>query len=112
MIDALPQSLGDDPATSGPARAAPVGRVITTVPQVRLGRDYDVRVAGNDYSVDPVAVGHLVDVRAHLTQMTVTRESRRLATHGRIWASPGTVTDPTAVQAAARLTSRCHQPFV
>jgi hypothetical protein len=32
---------------------------------VRLRRDYYVRVADNDYSVDPTAIGQLVEVSTH-----------------------------------------------
>ena len=34
--------------------------------QVRLGRDYYVRVDTNDYSVDPAVIGRMVDVAADL----------------------------------------------
>ena len=70
---------------------------------MRLGRDYYVRVAGNDYSVDPTAIGQLVDVRTTLTQVTVTRSGRLLAAHDRCWAARQTLTDPAHVQAAAAL---------
>ncbi|WP_370448986.1 tyrosine-type recombinase/integrase [Cryobacterium sp. Hb1] len=32
-----------------------------------LPRDYYVRVAGNDYSVDPTGIGRMVDVSAEVT---------------------------------------------
>ena len=58
----------------------PVAPNIETSTQVRLGRDYYVAgVAGNDYSVDPCAIGNQVDVHAGLTTVTVTRGARRLA---------------------------------
>ena len=34
--------------------------------QIRLGRDYYVRLDTNDYSVDPTAIGRMVDVTADL----------------------------------------------
>ncbi|ETZ96747.1 transposase domain protein [Mycobacterium kansasii 824] len=38
-------------------RLPPVARAVTeTVTSIRLGRDYYLRVAGNDYSVDPGAI--------------------------------------------------------
>ena len=37
--------------------------------RVRLGRDYYVRIDGSDYSVDPAAIGRLVDVHADLEQV-------------------------------------------
>jgi transposase len=81
----------------------PVAPVIDTTASVRLGRDYYVRVAGNDYSVDPAAIGQLVDVRTSLAQVTVSRAGRTLAVHDRCWASRQTLTDPTHVEAAAVL---------
>jgi hypothetical protein len=81
----------------------PVAPVTETVTSVRLGRDYYVRVAGNDYSVDPSAIGQLVDVHATLTRVTVTRSGRVLAAHDRCWAGRQTVTDPAHVQIAAVL---------
>ena len=70
---------------------------------VRLGRDYYVRVAGNDYSVDPRAIGQLVEVSTTLTQVTVSRSGRLLAAHDRCWARRQTLTDQAHVQAAAAL---------
>ena len=43
--------------------AAPTGRVHH---EVRLPRDYYLRVLGNDYSVDPSAIGRMIDVHADL----------------------------------------------
>ena len=34
--------------------------------RVRLGRDYYVRLDSSDYSVDPAAIGRMVDVSADL----------------------------------------------
>ena len=39
--------------------------------RIRLGRDYYVRVDSNDYSVDPTAIGRLVDVTADLERVRV-----------------------------------------
>ncbi len=39
--------------------------------RVRLGRDYYVRLDGNDYSVDPRVIGRLLDVTATLTRVIV-----------------------------------------
>jgi transposase len=92
----------------GPDRAQmlalpPVAPVTETVTSVRLGRDYYVRVAGNDYSVDPSAIGQLVDVHSTLTAVTVSRAGRVLASHDRCWAARQTLTDPNHVQTAAAL---------
>ena len=71
--------------------------------RIRLPRDYYVRVFGNDYSVDPIAIGRLVDVVADLDLVTVTLESRVIAVHARAWGTALTVTDPGHVDTAARL---------
>ena len=81
----------------------PVAPVVETVTAVRLGRDYYVRVAGNDYSVDPTAIGQLVEVRTTLAEVTVARSGRVLARHQRCWAARQTLTDPDHVQTAAQL---------
>jgi hypothetical protein len=61
----------------------PVAPTAETVASVRLGRDYYVRVAGNDYSVDPTAIRQLVDVHTTLAAVTVRRAGRQLAAHDR-----------------------------
>ncbi|MCA4730200.1 IS21 family transposase [Mycobacterium avium] len=81
----------------------PVAPVVQTVTSVRLGRDYYVRVAGNDYSVDPSAIGQLVEVSTTLAQVTVSRAGHLLAAHDRCWAARQTLTDPVHVAAAAAL---------
>ncbi|MGE2836574.1 IS21 family transposase [Mycobacterium sp. SMC-4] len=81
----------------------PVAPVVETVTSVRLGRDYYVRVAGNDYSVDPTAIGQWVDVRTTLTEVTVAQSGRLLARHQRCWAARQTLTDPDHVETAAVL---------
>ena len=47
--------------------------------RVRLGRDYYVRVDASDYSVDPAAIGRLVDVNADLQQVQVRLDRRVIA---------------------------------
>jgi hypothetical protein len=81
----------------------PVSPTVESVTSVRLGRDYYVRVAGNDYSVDPAAIGQLVEVTTTLDQVTVSRAGRLLAAHDRCWAARQTLTEPAHVQAAAAL---------
>ena len=51
---------GDAGAAAGPARCCGWRE------QVRLGRDYYVRLDASDYSVDPTVIGRLVDVTADL----------------------------------------------
>lgn len=107
-------------------KAAPVDRLrvdvaamlpLPTVPlrlgwrtRIRLGRDYYVPVAGNDYSVDPTAIGAMVDVTADLDRVKVRAAGRLVADHARVWGSGQTVTDPAHVAAAARLRKQFQQP--
>lgn len=81
----------------------PVAPTVETVVSVRLGRDYYVRVAGNDYSVDPTAIGQLVDVHTTLAAVTVRRAGRLMAVHDRCWATRQTLTDPAHVATASAL---------
>jgi transposase len=81
----------------------PVAPATGTVTSVRLGRDYYVRVAGNDYSVDPSAIGQLVEVSTTVAQVTVRRAGRLLAVHDRCWAARQAVTDRAHVLTAAAL---------
>ena len=74
--------------------------------RIRLGRDYYVRLDTNDYSVDPVAIGRLVDVSADLERVKVRSDGRLLADHPRIWARSGILTDPAHVESAAVLRRR------
>ncbi|TDK98109.1 IS21 family transposase [Mycobacterium paragordonae] len=92
-----------DPDRAQMLALPPVPPVVDTVVQLRLGRDYYVRVAGNDYSVDPGAIGQLVEVRTTLTHVWVSRAGRQLAAHDRCWAARQTLTDPAHVETAAAL---------
>lgn len=82
----------------------PPGHVVTAGlgwrASTRLPRDHYVRLDSNDYSVDPVAVGRKVDVRADLTTITVSLAGRLVARHERCWARHQTITDPAHRQAA------------
>ena len=71
--------------------------------RVRLGRDYYVRVAGNDYSVDPSVIGRFVDIRCDLTRVTVTCAGLPAATHPRCWDQRRTISDPNHVATAKTL---------
>ena len=77
--------------------------------RVRLGRDYFVRIAGSDYSVDPVMIGRMVDVVASLDTVTITGDGRRVGDHVRAWLSASTVIDPAHVVSAARLRDAFQQ---
>lgn len=101
-----PEYLPADPVdrlARGCSRCRRYRPVVQSVTSVRLGRDYYVRAAGNDYSVDPGAIGQLVEVSTTLTQVRVTRSGRLLAAHDRCWATRQTLTDPAHVATAAAL---------
>ncbi|WP_157009348.1 IS21 family transposase [Agromyces laixinhei] len=78
--------------------------------QVRLGRDYYVRVDTNDYSVSPTAIGRIVDVAADLERVRVRLGGRIIAEHERAWARGRTITDPAHVAEAAVLRHQFQQP--
>ncbi len=78
--------------------------------QVRLGRDYYVRVASNDYSVDPTWIGRMVDTYADLEQVQVRLDGRLITEHPRVWARGLTITDTTHVEVAKRLRQEFQQP--
>jgi transposase len=93
--------VGNDAAAMGDL--PPVPPSVGTIDRVRLGRDYYVRVLGNDYSVDPSVIGRFVDVHAGLEQVTVTCAGQDVARHQRCWDTHRTVTDPAHVGRAAAL---------
>lgn len=78
--------------------------------RVRLGRDYYVRLDTNDYSVDPAAIGRVVEVSGDLERVKVRADGRVVADHVRMWARGQTVTDPAHVQTAAVLRKQFQRP--
>jgi hypothetical protein len=78
--------------------------------RVRLGRDYYVRLDASDYSVDPTAIGRMVDVTADLDRVRVRLDGRVVADHARVWARRTTVTDPAHVATAALLRQQARLP--
>jgi hypothetical protein len=78
--------------------------------RVRLGRDYYVRLDSSDYSVDPTAIGRLVDVTADLDRVRVLMDGRIVADHARVWARGSTVADPAHVETARLLREQFQQP--
>jgi Helix-turn-helix domain of resolvase len=78
--------------------------------QVRLGRDYYVRLDASDYSVDPAVIGHLVEVTADLDRVRARTDGHLVADHARVWARGITVTDPGHAQTARRLRQEFRQP--
>src|SRR5262245_22019264 len=81
----------------------PVAPPVGLRERVRLGREYYVRLDTVDYSVDPRAIGRLVDINASLDTVTVTCDGQVVARHRRSWAKHGVVTDPAHKAAAAQL---------
>ena len=71
--------------------------------QVRLGRDYYVRIAGNDYSVDPTVIGRMVDISCDLNRVQARCAGALVADHPRSWTRAQTITDPAHVATAAGL---------
>ena len=88
----------------------PVVPQVGFVEQVRLPRDYYVRVLGNDYSVEPFAIGRMVTVQADLSQVTVTLGDRTVASHARAWGRAQTITDPAHVTQARVLRELFQKP--
>jgi len=78
--------------------------------RVRLGRDYYVSIAGNDYSVDPRAIGRVVDVSATLERVKIRLNGQVVADHERVWVTNQTITDPAHVVAAKTLRAAFGQP--
>ena len=98
----------------------PVAPRVGWTGQVRLGRDYYVRVAGNDYSVCPSVIGRMVDLSCDLERVQARCAGQLVADHARSWARTQTLTDPVhvatakglrqAFQARERATGAPHQP--
>jgi hypothetical protein len=61
----------------------PLAPSVGWVNQVRLGRDYYVRLDSSDYSVDPAVIGRFVDVHADLSRVEVRLDGRLIARHHR-----------------------------
>lgn len=88
----------------------PIPPPVGWVNQIRLGRDYYVRVDSSDYSVDPNAIGRQVNVHGDLDRVRVRLDGRLVADHRRVWARRMTVTDPAHVDAARLLRSQFAPP--
>ena len=88
----------------------PVTPTVGFASRVRLPRDYYVRVASNDYSVDPTAIGRMVDIASDLSRVTVSLDGKTLACHDRIWSTGQTITDPAHVAQAAQLRHAFQHP--
>jgi hypothetical protein len=88
----------------------PVPPTVGWVNQIRLGRDYYVRVDASDYSVDPNVIGRLVTVTADLERVRVRVDGRLVADHARSWARHMTVTDPAHIDTARHLREDFSRP--
>lgn len=90
----------------------PVDPVIGLRGQSRLGRDYYLRIASNDYSVDPGVIGRMVTWEATPDQVTVRHAGSIVTVHPRSWTSGVTITDPDHVTKAATLRHQFQTPKV
>jgi len=88
----------------------PVAPVLGVLGRVRLARDYYLRVASNDYSAHPSAIGSFVDVTYDLEMVRFFALGRCVGTHARSWARAETLTDPTHVDAARELRALFQAP--
>lgn len=105
MLRRTGQQPGDRVAADVAAMGAlpPIAPSLGTRERVRLGRDYYVRIAGNDYSVDPAVIGRFVDVHADLTTVSIRCAGTPVGAHQRCWSSHQTITDPAHVITADKL---------
>ena len=87
----------------------PVAPRVGWTAQVRLGRDYYVRVAGNDYSVCPSAIGRMVELTCDLERVQARCAGQVVADHPRCWARALTITDPAHVATAKGLRQAFQQ---
>lgn len=73
-----------------------------------------MRIDGNDYSVNPRAIGRFVDWIATPALVAVTCADQLVATHERVWSSGATITDPehkaTAREMRAELAATRARP--
>jgi hypothetical protein len=91
------------------AALPPVAPRVGFLDRRRLGRDYYVRVAGNDYSVDPGVIGRMVDIDCGLDRVRVTCQGQVVADHPRSWTVRGQVTDPAHRARAKQLREEYDQ---
>jgi len=108
-LKARPVDLwGDDRANM--LALPPVDPVVGMRGLSRLGRDYYLRVASNDYSVDPGLIGRMVNWEAGLDQVVVSHAGNVVTRHPRSWTTGVTITDPEHVTKAATLRHQFQTP--
>jgi transposase len=88
----------------------PVAPVLGVLGRVRLPRDYYLRVASNDYSAHPSAIGSFVDVTYDLDTVRFRALNSSVGVHRRSWARGETLTDPIHVTAAKELRALFQTP--
>ena len=88
----------------------PIPPVLGVLGRVRLARDYYLRVASNDYSAHPSAIGSFVDVSYDLDEVNFHALGRCVGSHRRSWARTQTITDPAHVAAAKELRHAFQAP--
>ena len=69
-----------------------------------------MRLDSSDYSVDPTAIGRMVDVTADLDRVRVRLDGRIVADHARVWARGATITDQAHRETARLLRQRFREP--
>jgi hypothetical protein len=85
----LVPATGSTPAALLAADRAAMGALPPVAPRVgwsgkvRLGRDYYVRVCGNDYSVCPSVIGRMLDITCDLERVQVDCAGQLVADHAR-----------------------------
>lgn len=77
---------------------------------IRLGRDHYVRVATNDYSVHPKAIGRRVEISMDLDWVVVTCAGEEVARHARTLTRHRTITDAAHGRAARLLREAAAAP--
>jgi hypothetical protein len=101
-------AVGDDRRAMGVL--PPVEPSCWPVKVIRLPREYYVRAAGNDYSVDPQAIERIVHVQIGLDTVEAACSGRLVGSHRRCWSQRQTITDPAHVAQAAVLRRQFQQP--
>lgn len=108
------RSIGCSPAQRWDAdRAAmltlpPIGAAPGWHETKRLPRDHYVRLASNDYSVDPIAVGRMINVHADADTVTVRWGNRIVAEHPRHWGQHQTIAEPAHLSIADHMRSQAR----
>jgi len=94
------RAIGARPVDRWPAERAamvalpPMPPHVGLTGRIRLGRDYYIRIDGNDYSVDPRAIGRFVDWIATPARVMASCAGQVVADHDRSWTAGATITDP------------------